>query len=205
MILASSSPRRRDLLSQLGVTYTPFRPDVDETALPGETPLDTQHRITLEKARAPQAGTDEVVIAADTTVLLDGEMLNKPADVTEAWAMLRRLRGRAHEVQTCIVIKQGDHEWREIVSSLVTMRDYSDDEIGAYIATGDPFDKAGSYAVQHPIFQPVAAIQGCPLNVIGLPLCRLRIQLPHLPDPAKVCTGFWGGVNCHSEADGRGI
>ncbi len=192
MILASSSPRRRDLMQQLGVPHTVFRPDVDETALPGESPLDTQHRITLEKARAPRAGPDEVVIAADTTVLLDGEMLNKPVDKEDAWAMLRRLRGRTHEVQTCIVIKHGAHEWREIVSSVVTMRDYSDEEIGAYIATGDPFDKAGSYAVQHPIFNPVASIQGCPLNVIGLPLCRLRTHLTYLPDPVKICTEFWG-------------
>ncbi|HEY3289572.1 MAG TPA: nucleoside triphosphate pyrophosphatase [Anaerolineae bacterium] len=198
MILASSSPRRRDLLRQLGVEYTAIKPEVDETPWPGETPLDTQHRITSEKVHAAQAGPDEVVIAADTTVLLDGEMLNKPVDAADAWAMLRRLRGRTHEVQTCIVIRQGEHEWREIVSSLVTMRNYSDEEIGAYIATGDPFDKAGSYAVQHAIFKPVASIQGCPLNVIGLPLCRLRAHLPQLPDPAKVCTGFWGG-ECQRE------
>jgi septum formation protein len=191
-------------MRQLGVEFTACRPDVDETPLPGERPLDTQHRITLEKANAPQAGPDEVVIAADTTVLLDGEMLNKPADAAEAWAMLRRLRGRIHEVQTCIVIKQGKRVSREIVSSLVTMRDYSDAEIGVYIATGDPFDKAGSYAVQHPIFQPVAAIQGCPLNVIGLPLCRLRAHLPDLlPNPSRICTRFWGGT-CREERLGIG-
>jgi septum formation protein len=192
MILASSSPRRRELLTRLGVAYTPFKPDVDESAQPGETPLETQHRITLEKARAPDAGPDEIVIAADTTVLLDGEMLNKPADTDEAWAMLRKLRGRAHEVQSCVVIKQGARERMEIVSSLVTMRDYGDDEIATYIATGDPFDKAGSYAVQHPKFQPVAKIEGCPLNVVGLPLCRLRAHLPELPEAAHVCEAFWG-------------
>ena len=192
MILASSSPRRRELLSKLGVAYTPFRPDVDESPRAGETPLETQHRITLEKARAPQADADEIVIAADTTVLLDGEMLNKPADADDAWAMLRKLRGRAHEVQTCIVIKRGAAEVMEIVSSLVTMRNYSDEEIAAYIASGDPFDKAGSYAVQHPLFQPVARIDGCPLNVVGLPLCRLRANLPDLPDSSPVCMAFWG-------------
>ena len=191
MILASSSPRRRELLTRLGVAYTPFKPDVDEQPLPAETPLQTQHRITLEKARAPQAAPDETIIAADTTVLLDGEMLNKPADVDEAWSMLHKLRGRTHEVQTCIVIKQGATETMEIVSSLVTMRHYSDQEIAAYIATGDPFDKAGSYAVQHPIFQPVERIDGCPLNVIGLPLCRLRANLPDLPDTSPVCMSFW--------------
>ncbi len=192
MILASSSPRRRELLARLGVPYVAFSPDVDEQPLPGETPLQTQHRITLEKARAAAAGPDEVVIAADTTVLLDSEMLNKPADAGEAWAMLRALRGRMHEVQSCVVIKQGTHEVMEVVSSLVTMRDYSDEEIAAYIATGDPFDKAGSYAVQHPLFQPVERIDGCPLNVMGLPLCRLRANLPVLPDPSPVCERFWG-------------
>ena len=192
MILASSSPRRRELLKRLGVDYVAFQPDVDEQPRPSETPLETQHRITLEKVRAPQAGADEVVVAADTTVLLDGEMLNKPADADEAWTMLRKLRGRTHEVQSCLVVKQGKREIVEIVSSMVTMRNYSDEEIGNYIATGDPFDKAGSYAVQHPKFQPVDSIQGCPLNVVGLPLCRLRAHLPYLPDTSPVCMAFWG-------------
>jgi septum formation protein len=192
IVLASSSPRRRELLRMLGVEYVAVRPDVDEQALPDESPLETQHRITLEKARTPQAGPDEIVIAADTTVLLDGQMLNKPADEADAWAMLRKLRGRTHEVQSCIVIKRGEHELMEIVSSLVTMRPYGDPEIADYIATGDPFDKAGSYAVQHPLFQPVADIQGCPLNVVGLPLCRLRAHLPDLPDTSPVCMAYWG-------------
>ncbi|MCL5999819.1 MAG: Maf family protein [Chloroflexi bacterium] len=192
MILASSSPRRRELLKLLGVDYVAIRPDVDEAPRPGESSLETQHRVTLEKARTPQAGHDEIVIAADTTVLLDGEMLNKPAGEAEAWAMLRKLRGRTHEVQSCIVIKRGEHELMEIVSSLVTMRNYSDQEIADYIATGDPFDKAGSYAVQHPKFQPVQDIQGCPLNVVGLPLCRLRAHLPDLPDTSPVCMAYWG-------------
>lgn len=191
MILASASPRRRELLAALGVTFETRPSDVDETPLPGETPLDTQHRITLLKARAANADHD-IVIAADTTVLLDGEMLNKPADADEARHMLRRLRGRVHEVQSCVVVKQGAQERMEIASSLVLMRDYTDEEIEAYIATGDPFDKAGAYAAQHPGFHPVAEIRGCPLNVIGLPLCALRRQLPHLPDPAPLCRRISG-------------
>lgn len=191
MILASASPRRRELLAALDVAFEARPSDVDETPLPGETPLDTQHRITLLKARAANCDHD-IVIAADTTVLLDGEMLNKPADADEARRMLRRLRGRAHEVQSCLVVKRGTQETMEIVSSLVVMRDYTDDEIEAYIATGDPFDKAGAYAVQHPGFHPVAEIRGCPLNVIGLPLCALRRQLPHLPDPSPVCLRISG-------------
>ncbi|MGQ9904020.1 MAG: Maf family protein [Anaerolineae bacterium] len=191
MILASASPRRRELLAALGVAFDVHPSDVDETPLPGETPLDTQHRITLLKARAANCDHD-IVIAADTTVLLDGEMLNKPADADEARRMLRRLRSRAHEVQSCLVVKRGTQETMEIVSSLVVMRNYTDDEIEAYIATGDPFDKAGAYAVQHPGFHPVAEIRGCPLNVIGLPLCALRRQLPHLPDPSPICLKISG-------------
>lgn len=181
IILASASPRRRELLAQLGVAFVVQPSDVNEDALPNETPLETQQRITrnkaavaAENAASADAGADAYIIAADTTVLIDGEMLNKPADAAEAWAMLRRLRGRAHEVQTCLVVRHADTEVIHIVKSQVLMRHYSDDEIAAYIASGDPFDKAGSYAVQHPNFSPVAQISGCPLNVIGLPLCKLR-------------------------------
>lgn len=176
IILASASPRRRELLAQLGVTFAVRPSDVNEDPLPNETPLETQQRITRNKAAVADADADAGawIIAADTTVLIDGEMLNKPADAAEAWAMLRRLRGRAHEVQTCLVVRQADTEAIHIVKSQVLMRHYSDAEIAAYIASGDPFDKAGSYAVQHPNFSPVAQISGCPLNVIGLPLCKLR-------------------------------
>jgi len=179
IILASASPRRRELLAQLGVTFAVRPSNINEDPLPNETALETQQRITRNKAAVAAqndaaADADAWIIAADTTVLIDGEMLNKPADAAEAWAMLRRLRGRAHEVQTCLVVRQTDTEAIHIVKSQVLMRHYSDDEIAAYIASGDPFDKAGSYAVQHPNFSPVAQISGCPLNVIGLPLCKLR-------------------------------
>jgi septum formation protein len=220
LILASASPRRRQLLQQLGVAFEVLPSNVNEDPLPGEAPLETQHRITREKARAAMTASAEsrvpspeqsssdpdashtgfgtsdsspTVIAADTTVLLDGEMLNKPADEAEAWAMLRRLRGRTHVVQSCIVVAHADgREDAGIVSSAVVLRDYSDDEIAAYIASGDPFDKAGSYAVQHPAFQPVAEIRGCPLNVIGLALCHVRAWLPELPASERVCAAWFG-------------
>lgn len=225
IILASASPRRRELLRMLGVAFQVCPADVDETPLPGETPLETQRRITREKARAAQerlalgacaaqaeqpsvgratsglpqpapqpqpSPADAIIIACDTTVLLDGEMLNKPADADEARTMLRRLRGRVHQVQSAIVIRRNSHEHLDIVSSQVAMRNYRDDEIEAYIATGDPFDKAGGYAAQHPSFQPIAQIRGCPLNVVGLALCHVRALLPHLPDPAPACAAFTG-------------
>lgn len=197
IILASASPRRRELLAAMGVDFIVMPANVNEDPLPNETPLETQCRITREKARAAieilrSETRDQAVIACDTTVLLDGEMLNKPADINEARCMLRRLRGRAHDVQSVIIIRCGDEETIDIVASQVVMRDYSDEEIEAYIATGDPFDKAGSYAVQHPQFSPVKEIHGCPLNVIGLALCHVRARLPHLPASAPACVTYFG-------------
>ncbi|HQV71128.1 MAG TPA: Maf family protein [Thermoflexales bacterium] len=186
IILASSSPRRKELLTAMGVAFDVRPPQVNEDPLEGESPLDTQHRITREKARAVD-GASAIVIACDTTVLLDGEMLNKPQDAGDARRMLRALRNRAHEVQSCVVTLCDGEERVSCDSSMVHMRDYTDAEIEEYIASGDPFDKAGSYAVQHEAFHPVARMRGCPLNVIGLPLCHLRQLLPHLPDPAPVC------------------
>lgn len=216
LILASASPRRRQLLAQLGVTFQVCPVDVDESPLPEESPLDTQRRITREKARAARmrlqhgqqqladgAATtngEQVIIACDTTVLLDGEMLNKPTHADEARAMLRRLRGRRHIVQSVIVLCRDEREVVDIVSSDVAMRPYSDAEIEAYIATGDPFDKAGSYAAQHPTFQPIAEIRGCPLNVVGLALCHLRIHLPELPRPDQVCCAY-AGKPCPARLD----
>ena len=192
LILASASPRRRELLGLLGVDFVVRPSNVNEDPLPGETPLQTQHRITREKARIAMENldseaTDCTVIACDTTVLLDGQMLNKPADTNEARDMLRRLRGRTHDVQSTIVVLQHDHVCVDEITSQVRMRTYSDDEIEAYIATGDPFDKAGSYAVQHELFKPVREIRGCPMNVIGLALCGLRAQLSALPPCATIC------------------
>jgi len=200
LILASASARRRDLLGRLGVHFQVCPADVDESPLPGETPLSTQTRITRDKARTAQARlaatspalAAQPIIACDTTVLLDGEMLNKPAGADEAQAMLRRLRGRVHRVQSVIVVREGARETAEAVTTQVLMRQYSDEEIAAYIATGDPFDKAGGYAVQHARFRPVAEMRGCPLNVVGLALCRLRACLPQLPDPVPVCQSFSG-------------
>lgn len=114
-------------------------------------------------------------MAADTIVVLDGQALGKPADEAEAWSMLRALRGRTHEVHTGLVLLDLT-EGREICESrfsVVTMRDYSDQEIEAYIATGDPMDKAGAYAIQHHWFRPVNQLEGCFTGVMGLSVCHL--------------------------------
>jgi septum formation protein len=194
-ILASSSPRRRELLASLGIAFTIIKPDIDETQHPGEAPLDYVARLSQQKAAhiAAQVRSDAAILAADTVVILGadtlgiagaGEILGKPLDADDARAMLRRLRGRVHQVCTAITLHPLDAAPRtRITRTDVTMRDYSDAEIDAYIATGDPFDKAGSYAIQHAIFRPVARIDGCYTNVVGLPLCTLKTLLAEISWP----------------------
>jgi MAF protein len=182
LILASGSPRRRELLARWGWTFAIIKPDIDETPLPVEPPDAYVARLSREKARAGRAlvAADRVadatlIIAADTTVALGSEILGKPADAAEAIAMLRQLRGRAHMVFTGITVCQADSDAIKttVTATQVHMRSYSDGEIERYVASGDPFDKAGSYAIQHAFFHPVERIDGCYANVMGLPLCTL--------------------------------
>jgi septum formation protein len=187
LILASSSPRRRELLAQLGVRCTVHKPDVDETPLPNEAPLAYVQRLSQAKAHAvAQAQAGQSVLAADTVVILsadtmgisaEGDILGKPADAEEARAMLRALRGRAHVVCTAFTLLGDFAPYTQAVQTVVTMRDYSDADIEAYIATGDPFDKAGSYAIQHEGFRPVAHLEGSYSNVVGLPVDEVRAAL----------------------------
>lgn len=209
LILASSSPRRRELLGSLGIPFTVIKPDIDETQRPGEPPLAYVRRLSREKAAAvgtrhvmSDAFDSEIILAADTVVILGadtlgvdehGDILGKPVDADDARNMLRRLRGRTHQVCTaltlCLIRAQNRPplEYRTQVSRTdVTMRDYTDTEIDAYIATGDPFDKAGSYAIQHPVFQPVARIDGCYTNVVGLPVCTLKNMLAEIVWPGII-------------------
>lgn len=179
VILASASPRRRELFALLGVPFSVRTAEVDETPRPGETPAHTVARLALSKASAVAEPHDSLVVAADTLVVLNGEVLGKPADAGEAIAMLRRLRGRAHQVLTGFVVLDtaSNTTHMEVVTTRVKMRTYSPAEIAAYIASGDPLDKAGAYAIQHPDFAPVAKLDGCPANVMGLPVCRLAQAL----------------------------
>ncbi len=179
LLLASSSPRRREILGRLGFSFRIVPADLDEdafaAAFQGSFP-DLVEALAAEKALAVAASEpdfDGLILAADTTVILDGEMLSKPVDSAEAGRMLRRLRGRAHQVATGVAL----YDCRDAVitsrqrCTTVWMRDYSDAEIAAYVATGDPLDKAGGYAVQHELFHPVERVEGCYLTVVGLPLC----------------------------------
>ena len=177
IILASGSPRRRELLELTGLTFKVAKADIDETPQPGEAAADYTLRLSREKAHAVSATVtdDALILAADTTVADGDTILGKPADPDEARAMLRRLRGRVHQVHTALTLLDTSSgcSVNEMAVTNVPMRDYSDDEIEAYIASGDPFDKAGGYAIQNAGFHPVTALSGCYANVVGLPLCHL--------------------------------
>ena len=180
LILASASPRRRELLPALGLAFE-VRPSAVDEASDEPDPARRASLLALRKARALASGRAErptaTVIGADTIVVLDGRMLGKPRDDDEAAAMLTALRGRTHQVVTAVAVLAGGREALEAVTSAVTMREYEDDELARYIARGEPFDKAGGYAIQDPELAPAASIDGCMCAVIGLPLWTLRTLL----------------------------
>jgi septum formation protein len=171
LVLASASPRRRELLGQLGITFEVSAADIDETPRPGEAAGAYVLRLAREKARAVALRhPDAWVLAADTTVALDDALLGKPRDADEARDMLGRLSGRTHEVHTGVALTGSGAEHATQVSTRVTFRALSPGEIAWYAGTGEPLDKAGSYAMQGKGGFLVAAVEGSPTNVIGLPL-----------------------------------
>jgi MAF protein len=175
LILASNSPRRRQLLALSGWDFVVSVADVDESPRENESPAGYVLRLAETKARAVQADADKIILAADTTVVDGTEILGKPQDNAEAAAMLTRLRGRTHQVYTGIALLRGsgDPLLTDLCVTDVPMRKYTDEEINAYVATGDPLDKAGAYAIQHPAFRPVINMNGCCASVMGLPLCHV--------------------------------
>ena len=175
LILASNSPRRRQLIGLTGWDFIVSVADVDESPRENESPAEYVIRLATTKARAITAKADDIILAADTTVVDGSEILGKPQDKAEAVAMLTRLRGRTHQVYTGIaLLRGGDNSLlTDLCVTDVPMRDYSDEEIRSYVASGDPFDKAGAYAIQHPEFRPVAGMDGCYASVMGLPLCHV--------------------------------
>ncbi len=183
LILASASPRRRQLLTLGGWDYEVRPAQADETPLAGELPEDFVRRLSRVKAQLAAAGVaaPALVVAADTTVALDGQIINKPADARDAIRMLTQLRGRTHDVLTGLTLLDtaSGQAHTEVARSRVPMRAYSTEEIETYVASGDPLDKAGAYAIQHSDFQPVAREQfgDCFANVMGLPLCHLLRRL----------------------------
>ena len=181
LVLASGSPRRRELLDITGFSFTQLSVDIDESVLPDEAPAAYTLRVSREKALAASTILDanSIILSADTTVADGNIILGKPSDTDEAAIMLQQLRNHAHQVYTAITILEvsTDHLVQDLAVTDVVMRDYSDDEIAAYIRSGDPMDKAGSYAIQNRVFDPVAKINGCYANVVGLPLCHLMRTL----------------------------
>jgi MAF protein len=178
LVLASNSPRRRQLLSLTGWEFTVSAADVDESQSANESPSDYVLRLAETKARAMAtavADTNQIILAADTTVVNGSEILGKPKDSAEATAMLKRLRGRTHQVYTGIALFRTRDRLllKDLCVTDVPMRRYSDEEIDAYVRTGDPLDKAGAYAIQHPEFKPVSQMDGCFASVMGLPVCHL--------------------------------
>jgi len=192
LCLASASPRRRELLTALDRPFTVTPRHVDESALPGEAPTAYALRLAEAKARATLLGAEpdgtdhRVVVGADTIVILDGEVLGKPRDDEEARRFLRRLRGRAHDVVTAVAVVDAatGRMATGFERTRVWMRAYGDDEMEAYVRTGDPLDKAGAYAVQSADFRPVARLRGSRSNVIGLPMGLLARLLRQVEGPA---------------------
>jgi septum formation protein len=203
IMLASASPRRRELLELTGWNFSVCSSPVAETQKPGEEARDLAQRLALSKAQSARvACPDKVVtLAADTLVVYKHEVLGKPADPDQAASMLQRLRGQDHHVITAIALDASDQAPQVVLcESLVPMRDYGPDEVAAYVAGGSPFDKAGAYGIQDPDFQPVdrERFTDCYANVMGLPLChvvwafrQMGYEPPeHIPQRCRQFTGY---------------
>jgi len=223
VILASNSPRRQQFFHALGIPFLAASADIDEAPAPGESPVQLVERLALAKALAvgsrlsslvdsidADQSEEILVIGADTVVAIESEALGKPACAGEAHAMLTRLRARPHQVHTAIaIVLYTEGELKRTRSQLntttVEMRPYSDEEIAAYVATEDPLDKAGAYAVQHQEFHPAKSISGCPAGVMGLPAADLIHLLSEFNvTPARpllqVCPAMTGFQCCQRQA-----
>jgi septum formation protein len=191
LVLASASPRRRELLTQAGFTFAIHPAHIPEDPLPGEDPISYVIRLAREKAQAVfnhLQDRDAVILGADTTVTLDNHILGKPEDTADAARMLRLLSGRTHRVITGIAVVTA--EAAEVAAEVTGVRflALSDQEISAYIATGEPMDKAGAYAIQGRAARWIPRIEGCYFNVVGLPLSLVSTMLEFCNFPASAQT-----------------
>ncbi|MDE0197117.1 MAG: Maf family protein [Caldilineaceae bacterium] len=224
VILASNSPRRHQFFQDLGITFLAESADIDESPAPDELPDEMVARLALAKtltvaarhtSRAakqdPVPPHDILVIGADTVVAIEGQLLGKPADSDEARSMLVRLRARTHQVHTALalaLVAGGELKCQRCLlnTTTVKMRKFGDDEIAAYLATGDPMDKAGAYAIQHPQFRPVQSLLGCPAGVMGLPVADLLSLLEEFNlnverSPIQICPTLTGLQCCQQQAE----
>lgn len=176
IILASQSPRRKELLERMGIrSFKTISPDIDERAFDGLSPAELVETLSREKSRAvaERAGDEDIIIAADTVVALDGAILGKPEDETDAFKMLTLLSGVRHQVYTGVTVRRGGECVTEHEVTDVSFRELSEEEIERYISTGEPMDKAGAYGIQGYGALLVEGISGDYYNVMGLPVCRL--------------------------------
>jgi len=171
LILASTSPRRRDLLTQVGRVFDVLPADIDESLLLGEEPIPYVRRLALEKAQTIHALHPlDTVVGADTTVVLDGKILGKPADLTDAERMLRALSGKVHQVHTGLAVLTGDRALQHVETTNVFFSTIPDDDLANYLSTGDSLDKAGAYGIQGYAARWITRIEGDYFNVMGLPI-----------------------------------
>jgi len=170
LVLASRSPRRSELLSAAGFSFVVRAADIDETVRAGESPQDYVLRVAEEKAEAVTASDHEIVLGADTIVLVDSEIMGKPKDAAEATRMLAALAGRGHQVITGICLRQGGRVVRDLCTTAVWFNPLKADEIAEYVASGEPMDKAGAYAIQGLASRFIERIEGSYSNVVGLPV-----------------------------------
>jgi len=177
LVLASQSPRRAEILRQAGIPFTIRSAQVDETPLTEEKPENYVRRLAEEKALAVEAAPEETVLGADTTVVVGGEMLGKPLDAADARRMLEALAGRRHEVLTGICLRRGEELIRDCAVTRVWFGPMTPHEIEDYVASGEPMDKAGAYAIQGLASKFIERIDGCYFNVVGLPVALVYRHL----------------------------
>jgi nucleoside triphosphate pyrophosphatase len=177
LVLASRSPRRRAILQEAGIPFVVRPADVDETPRPGELPREYVTRMATDKARAVAAAPDEIVLGADTTVVIGGQMLAKPLDSRDAMRMLELLSGQRHQVVTGICLQRAGGLVQDCAETSVWFAPLSRQEIEAYVASGEPLDKAGAYAIQGLASKFIRRIDGCYFNVVGLPVALVYQHL----------------------------
>ncbi len=187
LILASSSPRRQEILRGAGLPFTVRKVHVEEIRHPSESPREYVLRLAREKAAMAGLDSGEMVLAADTTVVLGDTVLEKPSSPADAARMLRLLSGQCHEVLTGICLRSESGEWTEVEATKVWFAELTEEEIQSYAASGEPMDKAGAYAIQGLASKFIHRIEGCYFNVVGLPVSRVYRLLKQcgLPMPGQ--------------------
>ncbi len=180
LILASRSPRRQEILERAGIPHLVRPAEVDESVSPGEDPVTYVLRVARAKSEAVRAKNSDIVLGADTVVVADGEILGKPEDPAGAFRMLSRLSGREHTVITGVHLRRGTRVEQAAEQTMVRFLELSSQDIERYVASGEPMDKAGAYAIQGLASKFIDRVEGCYFNVVGLPISRVCLLLRRL-------------------------